>query len=522
MRIIITIVISLICLNSQAQLPVTFKTYNGNIASPYRVELASDSGILVCGSNWYFWYGELFKLDANGKKLWSRVVSSTETTVVIGFKQAMNGGYYVFGYTHLFDTLGDGFVCKLNSCGNPIWGQIFKISQLNYVNDIQEINDSQLLIQQTGNSFRSVDGNLNTLIGVFSKSKNNYNKLFLFPTGPMNKKSSSNNNLYYNFSYWFYPNKSNPNLMERGSSFSTFNNSLTDIKVQHLKHFDTIFPTIYTPPIFLENGTIISGGNFQGYLPYLNPSAPSFVKLSKDLKINYWKETGHTRPITSSEQVEFVNLISQDKFIASINYAPDGLKKPSFAEFYIVDTNFIELKKIIYGNPSKSYKIFDVIPNFDSKLLVLMDEYSSPSNIKYHIVKLDKNLNLDSNKIPPKKYDWLCPNLVDTFGYIDVSNFDTMSIVNWKNQVFFTNVEYIKDDELINIYPNPNNGSFTIKVKGITEVEINSIDGKTLFKRFYKNCNIAVIEKEFYFRGIAIVKIKTNDDFFTKKIIINQ
>ena len=73
------------------------------------------------------------------------------------------------------------------------------------------------------------------------------------------------------------------------------------------------------------------------------------------------------------------------------------------------------------------------------------------------------------------------------------------------------------------IYPNPNNGSFEIKMSNISdkvEIEILDINGKIIYKNTSSNKN-QTINIENISSGVYILKANQNGYFKTKKLIIN-
>lgn len=92
--------------------------------------------------------------------------------------------------------------------------------------------------------------------------------------------------------------------------------------------------------------------------------------------------------------------------------------------------------------------------------------------------------------------------------------------------------EYINSDivknkdnlDIINIYPNPNNGKFTIKInKNITEIvelEIMDLTSKSIFKNSEIN-NQFKIDLSNYHKGIYLLKIRIDQELHVRKIIYN-
>jgi hypothetical protein len=87
-----------------------------------------------------------------------------------------------------------------------------------------------------------------------------------------------------------------------------------------------------------------------------------------------------------------------------------------------------------------------------------------------------------------------------------------------------TGLNELSEDEMIQIYPNPNNGFFTIKLPQMVDknyvVEIINLTGQTVYSESLSNKNILRINLTGKPNGIYLVKIKWGTEIFQKKIII--
>lgn len=87
-----------------------------------------------------------------------------------------------------------------------------------------------------------------------------------------------------------------------------------------------------------------------------------------------------------------------------------------------------------------------------------------------------------------------------------------------------TGLNELSVDEMIQIYPNPNNGFFTIKLPQMVDkiyvVEVINLTGQTVYSESLFNKNILRINLTGKPKGIYLVKINQGTEFFQKKIII--
>jgi hypothetical protein len=87
-----------------------------------------------------------------------------------------------------------------------------------------------------------------------------------------------------------------------------------------------------------------------------------------------------------------------------------------------------------------------------------------------------------------------------------------------------TRLNEFSENEMIQIYPNPNNGFFTIKLPHTVDknyvVEVINLTGQTVYSESLSDKNILRINLTGKPDGIYLVKIKWETEIFQKKIII--
>lgn len=514
-----------------AQFPVTYKSPGNFIGFPHRVTVDYDSGILVTGSSRIDnnrLGAEIIKFDANGKKLWIRDFITEVLNNNISIKQSKFGGYYIFGTTYLYDTLGDAFFCKLNPCAELEWGEILKIPEWNYINDVFETNDNELLITQCGNAFRDKQL-LFTHIGLFNLNSKSYSKQFLIPIHPLNKKIVNFNSKFYAFNTWYFQDSINQNNYKLGSSQISFDSSLSKFQIKYFKPYSipNTFPIITAAPVFLESGNCISGGslsNIRANLYY----PMSFAKFDKNLKLIEYKDMGHIRNQYSVEHVEDIFRVNPQQMLITLNYQPDGDYPISFnsrSEFYLVDTNFSELKKVTYGDTlNYRYYIHDAIKNYDSNVLVLMHKFASYNDIAYEIVKFNKNLELSNYLAPSKLYDYKCAGSVDTAGKLNLSGLDTLTMTNWNVIAHSSNLkEHSNQDNIFKVYPNPSSGHINIVFNSpqTGSIKVYNEIGQLLFQMYFISTSQFNFELPDSINKIIYLKVETEDINALKLILKN-
>lgn len=514
-----------------SQFPLSYKPFNSTVGIPYRIELSYDSGLLVTGTNTIVEIdsgGEILKMDANGKKLWTRNFFGKVYNRNISFKQCSDGGYFIYGTTYRTDILGDGFIGKLNPCGELIWGQIFMNPEWNWVTDVFELDSNKLLIVQSGNSFRT-DDYLYSHVGIYNYKLKVISRQLLIPTEPLVKKASPYNGRFYLFNTWAYPAKNDSNIAVLGSSGISFDSSLTSFGIRFYapETVSDTLPLFVCPPIFLKSGQILSGGSILGLRN--NIAYPmAFGKFDNHLNWIDYKDMGHVRSPNCSEIVEHMITIGNDRFIALTNNDPNHdyvSTMNSQAEAYLMDTNFTELKSISYGDTSNfKYWTHDAIKEQSGHILILMHKFRHFGDISYELVKIDSNLNLVKTIMLPKAYDYKCSKTIDSTGFIYMNQFDTLSMANWSEVAKNTGVIDSKNTVGFNLYPNPANNYAKLGFDSPKSGKIELIDcqGKHISSwQFYEERELT-LDLSSSTIGVYFIIVSLDDLIFIRPILIQK
>ncbi len=73
----------------------------------------------------------------------------------------------------------------------------------------------------------------------------------------------------------------------------------------------------------------------------------------------------------------------------------------------------------------------------------------------------------------------------------------------------------------VQIYPNPNNGKFTINLSQLEEgsIEISNLYGVTVQKSIFKNQELFEVNMQDKPQGIYLITVKSNNTTYTNKVI---
>ena len=107
------------------------KTFGGsNNDEAYSIQQTDDGGYIVAGYTEPSGAGHrdvyILKLNANGDKVWEKILGGSDDNVAWSVQQTDDGGYIVSGSIYSSDiTSFDVYVLKLDASGNLIWRRIF-------------------------------------------------------------------------------------------------------------------------------------------------------------------------------------------------------------------------------------------------------------------------------------------------------------------------------------------------------------------------------------------------------------
>jgi len=109
------------------------KVYFINVPNdPYTAIKTYDRGYLI-GGQLFDWNGSisngfLYRTSINGDLIWHKTLyQPIEGTTVSDVNQTSEGGYIIGGSTDKYDSWGDPFIMKLNSCGESEWCRIYLV-----------------------------------------------------------------------------------------------------------------------------------------------------------------------------------------------------------------------------------------------------------------------------------------------------------------------------------------------------------------------------------------------------------
>ena len=367
-----------------------------------------DSGYLIGGhyrSNDYLWYyGWLLKTNINGELLWDLKFgneSGSYATFIFDIEQTDDGGIIMCGSNYLFDNK-DGFIMKLDACGQKEWCKIFKTWNSNDMAvKIKIIPEGGYIIyyQNWGNDLAD-------------------KRIWLF------KLDEEGNTIWQNL---------------YGTDTSYINEFASGM--------------IITP----DSGFLLTGYNMIEIdtMPGYYYKHPFFIKVNKvgeeEWDHTYWPETGfgngEARYSICDNKGNSYSTGHRGNIDEPILIKLDKNGEPLFHKILLDDIyygktstiNFLEDSTLVLGGAhgpangqgvTKIWKLdtlgnilderdsllinvgapYDATVTFDNKIVfVETDEYYQPGSLDIVMYKLNSDLEWDSVYTQPFEYDYLCP-----------------------------------------------------------------------------------------------------------------
>lgn len=214
-------------------------------------------------------------------------------------------------------------------------------------------------------------------------------------------------------------------------------------------------------------------------------------------------------------------------------YAADGILKSTNGEITLdLENAIVEGTKIsvpVLISAETEVNALDIAFNSNVDLTFSnVSVLNSGTDVESFINPMDKTFRLSANKLD--NFDLSSNVLFLTFestnGTVSESDFtSTLGLLNGKPaQVNFKKSSLvINQAELVNIFPNPSNGSFSIVLKETAQVDILDLNGKCLYKVGTVNENTKqAINLENVSAGVYLVRVSNDHFSSTQRIVVNK
>ena len=214
-------------------------------------------------------------------------------------------------------------------------------------------------------------------------------------------------------------------------------------------------------------------------------------------------------------------------------YAADGILKSTNGEITLdLENAIVEGTKIsvpVLISAETEVNALDIAFNSNVDLTFSnVSVLNSGTDVESFVNPMDKTFRLSANKLD--NFDLSSNVLFLTFestnGTVSESDFtSTLGLLNGKPaQVNFKKSSLvINQAELVNIFPNPSNGSFSIVLKETAQVDILDLNGKCLYKVGTVNENTKqAINLENVSAGVYLVRVSNDHFSSTQRIVVNK
>ncbi|MHC1707732.1 MAG: T9SS type A sorting domain-containing protein [Bacteroidales bacterium] len=446
-----------------------------------------DKGYLSTG-----WFGPAYypsswlaKTDVNGNQLWYKTLTVNGFTgfAINEITESSDGSIYLAGGIGDGATL-DGFVMKLNTCGEREWiTKFYTPGHYDWTwhvtadadggctglilngDDYSGMADRLKLVHFSSNgqiewtNYLLNDDSLARISDIRSMIKIQ-NSAYLL-SGFIYYSSHINPNYYYYHPYIIKVDSAGSLVWQK-----IINKTSDDGGLIMSAYMDTTAPAYY---LFGNNNTII---NWPGYY-IMNPCL---------YKLDFNGDTIYTKRIITdtASSAHYTVCADSMRFITSFDMDVGG---PWWYQFL--------MKTDSLGNLMKYKKVIDdlypmkVLKTFDGKILVLAvtSTVTTPVDFDTYLFKFNQDLEFDTLYTQNFNYDYLCPN--------PISN-DTV----WCNNPVIIGMDELVPDlrNNLTIYPNPANDMVAVKLPSYLVTKQNGPVFHSTFIQFNQTYKKGVLQ----------------------------
>lgn len=491
---------------------ITFhKTFEGRVYMGSSVKQTADGGYIIGGKSPGFGGGYLIKTDAYGDTLWTRIYNGSISTSTV--LQTMEGGYVLFGISY---TCGAGaadiVLLKTDSNGNPLWSKCYGDIYDNYSNNIQQTSDSGYIIS----------GYTDTDTTGFG---NSYLSLFLIKTDAAGDTLWTKTYIgdFYNC-FAMQQTTDGGFILAGGTSNRAFllKTDATGIPQWSKTYGGSVLDIALCVKQLADGGFIFSGkSDFGGlgdvYLVRTDgngdllwskiigdstlQSGLSFVPTNN----NGYLITGYTSGISPAylHDIFLLHTDSIGNFLWAkkiINSSNDDI---SSCIQQTTDGGYVISGMTLFNTPQKINLIkIDSLGNAGCSFINTFANFSTPGTIV---------TNISAQAVP-----W---NLIIGNPTWQIGSGGTVTTICSSVNVN----ENKKKEPAFNISPNPSNGIFSIHSSSIIEysiLEIFNLIGEKIYHSTIKQTKSSAINISTQPNGIYFLKLSSDKNIFTQKIII--
>jgi type IX secretion system substrate protein len=138
------------------------KTYGGNcIEQAFAISLTNDKGFIMAGYTTCYGAGAfdfyIIKTDSLGNEVWAKTYGGQNQDQTYDIQQTTDGGYIVAGYSKSFNSNNNyqAYMVKTNANGDTLWTRTYGGAKDDYANSVQQTKDGGYILSGYSTSFIS-------------------------------------------------------------------------------------------------------------------------------------------------------------------------------------------------------------------------------------------------------------------------------------------------------------------------------------------------------------------------------
>lgn len=423
-----------------------------------------DKGVLIAGQvvayDIYGYHSLLIKTDINGNKLWSKEIGGEYSCSLFDIKKTMDNGLIISGSISKYDKPyadHDGFLLKVNTCGEKEWCTVFRTPGDNYALSVIQENDGSY-----ATSIQYYGGYYDSIRITLAKVDSYGNPIWVKHQAQYNQPSFYNEEgddllLTNDGNYLISGGCQDPSAKPFWILTDTAGNEMWN------KRWGGLFGYVWES-VEDKYGNFYAGGEATSP-SWAGGYTPSLFKVDKYGNAAYHIYLmGDTLKGGGAGPLCFLN---DSSIVIGTVWAPKGSGLwDGYNDVLLIDTlGTLKKRRLLMEDLHGPEK---VIKTSDDKILVT-GSYVPANQWTIYLYKLNSNLENDSIYTQPRIYDSLCPYPIvsDTID-IDCNLYTSLDKLPTQTQY----------ENAIEIWPNPGSSSITIKPHKLCKLgdELNVID----------------------------------------------
>ncbi|MBI3502382.1 MAG: T9SS type A sorting domain-containing protein [Bacteroidetes bacterium] len=519
---------TLFCSVLQAQV-ISFQRTFGGTRADYAVwgQQTSEGGFIVAGSTNgtnTFGFGSmdvcLVKTDSSGIVQWEKIYGGTNDEHAGFVQQTKDGGFVITGYTSSFGDSIDVYLLKTDSDGNLFWSKTFGGTGAEYASSVQQTSDGGFIIAGSTSGFGAGAND----VYLVKTDSNGFQQWMKAYGGTANDYAS------------FAQQTNDGGFIVAGFTYS-FSQGYDDVYILKTSSNGTLQWSKTFGSSGYDEGYSIQPTNDGGFI--IGGMTTSFGAGYADMYILKTTSTGNlqwskTFGGIQSEDASWTQQTNDGGFIIGGSTTSFGA---GYHDIYLVKTasdGSLQWSKT-FGTNDDDVGSVDGQTNDGGFFISGGTWFYTAQNEDLYLVRTDANGNTGCNQTNPSTLTGVPSTIVANAGTLvtpggigGIPATQTDSGGATEKTFCYTGVDEIEKEDVINIYPNPTSGIFTIQIGSQQsavgneyKTEIYNVFGEkvtqSVIPNAVRNLTIDISNQP---QGIYFLQVKTAEGTAVKKIIV--